>query len=176
MTVRMVLHIGIHAQIMPTFSSMMVQRDEAISSGWGLVGGAKHTQGEQLTSLIGARGRQIQRLHSQNACHHDTVRFSYTLCKRWVEFTTHKAPIPKTTINAAFWFLGNRDFQSRGIGRTSIMTSVAIEKPALAYQLSVTLIQEPGINLFQARGTGVHWNMEAQKVATINAHIIVSIT
>lgn len=41
------------------------------------------------------------------------------------------------------------------------MTSVAIEYPALAYQLVVILIQVPGMDLSQARETGEHWKIEA---------------
>lgn len=47
------------------------------------------------------------------------------------------------------------------------MMSVAIEKPALAYQLVVISMHDPAIFLFQARATGVHWNTEAKKAATI---------
>lgn len=48
-----------------------------------------------------------------------------------------------------------------------MMISVAIEKPALAYQLVVMSMHDPGIALFQARATGVHWNTEAKKAPTI---------
>jgi hypothetical protein len=48
-----------------------------------------------------------------------------------------------------------------GIGNTNIITSVAMEKPAFAYQFMVMLMQVPGIVLSHARATGVHWKIEA---------------
>jgi hypothetical protein len=48
-----------------------------------------------------------------------------------------------------------------GIGNNRMMTSVAIEKPALAYQFIVMLIHVPGIDLSHARATGVHWKIAA---------------
>lgn len=48
-----------------------------------------------------------------------------------------------------------------------MMMSVAIEKPAFAYQLVVISMHDPGMVLFQARATGVHWNTEAKKAPTI---------
>jgi len=48
-----------------------------------------------------------------------------------------------------------------------MMISVAIENPALAYQLAVISMQEPGIVLFQALATGMHWNIEAKNAATM---------
>ena len=48
-----------------------------------------------------------------------------------------------------------------GIGNSRIITSVAIEKPALAYQFLVISIHVPVIVLSQARATGVHWNIAA---------------
>lgn len=48
-----------------------------------------------------------------------------------------------------------------------MMISVAIENPALAYQLVVILMHEPGMVLFQALATGMHWNIEAKNAATM---------
>ena len=48
-----------------------------------------------------------------------------------------------------------------GIGNIRMITSVAIEKPALAYQFIVILIHDPGIDLSHARATGVHWKIAA---------------
>lgn len=48
-----------------------------------------------------------------------------------------------------------------GIGSSRMMASVAIEKPALAYQFMVMLIHVPGIDLSHARATGVHWKIAA---------------
>lgn len=45
--------------------------------------------------------------------------------------------------------------------------SVAIEKPAFAYQLPVTLMQVPGMDLSQARSIGVHCQIDAAVVASI---------
>lgn len=50
--------------------------------------------------------------------------------------------------------------------------SVAIEKPALAYQFMVRLMQVPGMVLSQARGMGVHCQMEEAEVATMYARIM----
>jgi hypothetical protein len=47
------------------------------------------------------------------------------------------------------------------------MKSVAIEKPALAYQLVVMSMHDPGIDLSQARVTGVHWKIDAKNAATM---------
>jgi hypothetical protein len=46
-----------------------------------------------------------------------------------------------------------------------MIASPKIEKPALAYQKIVVFKQVPGSALFHARGTGVHWNVDANVVA-----------
>lgn len=48
-----------------------------------------------------------------------------------------------------------------------MMTSVAIENPALAYHEVVKSIQLPARLLFQARATGVHWKTETKKAANM---------
>ena len=48
-----------------------------------------------------------------------------------------------------------------------MMISVAIENPAFAYQFAVISMQDPGMVLFQALATGVHWNIDAKNAATI---------
>ncbi len=80
---------------------------------------------------------------------------------------TYKAPRAKTNISAAFWLTGIRERYNIGIGNTRMMTSVAMLNPAFAYQFFGMDMQVPGIDLFQARGTGVHWKTEAKKVATM---------
>jgi len=78
-----------------------------------------------------------------------------------------KMPRAKTTISAAFWLLGSCEVQMGCMGSARMRTSVAMEKPALAYQFLVKSIQVPATVLSQARGTGLHCQTEAAKVATM---------
>jgi hypothetical protein len=57
-----------------------------------------------------------------------------------------------------------------------MITSVAMEKPAFAYQFIVILMQVPGIDLSQARGRGVHWKIETKTDAVIYERIMPSMT
>lgn len=58
------------------------------------------------------------------------------------------------------------------IGSARMMTSVAIENPALAYQLPVMLMQEPGMDLSQARAIGLHCHTDDAVVANMYTSMI----
>ena len=58
------------------------------------------------------------------------------------------------------------------MGSSKIKISVEIEKPALAYQFLVRLIQVEWTDLSQAPLMGLHWKMEEKVVATMYARII----
>lgn len=87
------------------------------------------------------------------------------VCMRRIEVTVVNRPRAKTAISASFWLLGSCEVQMGCIGSAKMITSVAIEKAALAYQLAVMLIQVPGMDLSHALGTGVHCHMEDAVVA-----------
>lgn len=53
------------------------------------------------------------------------------------------------------------------MGSTRIIISVAIEKPAFAYQLLVILMHVPGTDLSQALLIGVHCHIDEAAVASI---------
>ena len=55
-----------------------------------------------------------------------------------------------------------------------MMMSPRMENAALAYQKAVVLMQCPGRDLFQARGIGVHWKIDVNKVAMPNSPTNVS--
>lgn len=82
------------------------------------------------------------------------------------------APSPKTTIRARFWVTGSFDFHNTCCGSAMMSMSVAMENPAFAYQFLVRLIQVPGMDLSQARGMGLHCQIDDAVVATMYAKMI----
>lgn len=82
---------------------------------------------------------------------------------------THKAPRTNTPRTATFSPAGSLRDSIGVIGRSRMIVSVAIEKPALAYQFFSILMQDPGTDLSHALSTGVHWNTDAKNAAIMYA-------
>lgn len=80
---------------------------------------------------------------------------------------TYKPPKANTSISALFWLIGSLLAQMGCMGRHRIKTSVAMEKPALAYQFFVRLMHSGLIDLSQAPSMGLHCHIEEHVVATM---------
>ena len=76
-----------------------------------------------------------------------------------------KKPRANMSTTATFCVLRRCDMKIGYMGSANIKMSVLMLNPALAYQLIVMSTQVPGMDLSQARGTGVHCQTEAPKVA-----------
>lgn len=70
-------------------------------------------------------------------------------------------------MRALFCAAGNLLAHSGRMGSNKTSTSVAIEKPAFAYQFLVKSTQRGETALFQAPSTGLHCQMDEQVVATM---------
>jgi hypothetical protein len=153
--------MGRQAQIMPTLDSTMVHIEEAI---WSC----------ELVRIGLMMGQILVDVHVESGLVEDKFKVVMrrilvmtTLClvssidNSVVESRTYKPPNANTMNKATLLKVGSFKDQIIGMGRIKMIKSVAIEKPALAYQFCVMSIQVPGMVLLYAFGTGVHWKIAA---------------
>lgn len=71
----------------------------------------------------------------------------------------YKMPAPKAADTLSFFWMGSFRCQMVHSGRSMIRTSETTLMTPVMMKLRLVLMHAPGIDLFHAFGTGVHWKM-----------------